>query len=548
MNLEKTKEVPKMYNHQEEALQFILPKNYFALFMEQGTGKSKVVIEKAYSLWNAQEIDCVIIISPNAVKEQWVTEQFPEHYPSEKWYGIVWQGKEPKAFQQEFVRAGRDKKNLFVFSINVEAFQAKRIDKYVEALIEDRKLMVIVDESTRIKNGRRKPRRGKRKGAKRTNKILDYFKDVTHKCILTGTPTPNSPFDLWSQFEFLRRDYFEKDFFYFKHHYGILIQKATQEGRRYTTVLDEKSYAIIKHKLKQFPKLSHSILEDLAAANRMKVSDIITINKMEKYTGYKNLKELKDRISRVTFFVKKQDCLDLPDKVYEKLYCEMKGTQKKLYNDLKKQMYAEFSGKEITVVNKVVMVLRLQMIAGGLFPCTDTDIKLDKDGNEYFDSVYTYEPLEDNCKMSVLLGDLEEVSKDTQIIIWARFRGEIDLIVNNLRENGYSCRRYYGGSKYEVIDQFKRNEFRILVGNPQKGGEGLNLQNATLHYYYSNSFKADSRLQSEDRSHRIGQTNKVTYKDLICKKTVDERIYQILKNKEDLINYFRTKGIGEFLK
>jgi len=249
----------------------------------------------------------------------------------------------------------------------------------------------------------------------------------------------------------------------------------------------------------------------------------------------------------VTFFANKSDCLDLPPKVYEKLYCKMSKEQEHIYKELKSQMIANYEDKELTVTSKVVMALRLQMVTGGLFPFAETEIRLDRDGDEFLDSHFSYQYIEGSGKMSALLDDLECVPEDSFIIVWARFRGEIDAIHRKLTENGYTAEKYYGGSEYEVIERFKRGEFRILIGNPVKGGEGLNLQIATLHYYYSNSFRADSRLQSEDRSHRSGQTRSVTYKDLMVQGTIDERVYEVLKRKESLIAYFRKVGVKDIL-
>lgn len=536
------KPTPKMYNHQVEAKYFIGNKDVFALFMEMGTGKTKVVIDKAVQLYIEGVIDCLIVISPNAVKDQWVTEQFPEHCWIEEWVGYVWNGAKTKESKKQFSKALKDKTKLFVFSVNVEAFQSSKIDLYIKAVLDERKVFVIIDESTRIKNGRRKPVRGKRAGAKRTNKILDLFKDIQYKGILTGTPTPKSPFDLWSQFEFLEKNFFNMDYFYFQHYHAVMIRRKTNEGKQYSTVLDVKTYNIVKSKLKQSDRLTHQVVEEIAFKQGLKVQDIIVINNMKEFVSYKNLDELRNKISRVTFFQKKKDCLDLPDKVYEKLYCKMGIHQSRLYKELKKQMYTEYFGKEINVESKIVMTLRLQMIAGGIFPYSEVTVKIDDEGEEYFDSKFEHECIQDGGKIKALLEDLEEVPEDTSIIIWANFRGEIDLITRKLSEAGYSCGKYYGGSSIDIINQFKEKFIRILIGSTRKGGEGLNLQISTLQYFYSNSFMADKRLQAEDRSHRIGQTNKVTYKDLMCKGTVDERIYSVLKQKENMIDYFRGGG------
>ena len=86
-----------------------------------------------------------------------------------------------------------------------------------------------------------------------------------------------------------------------------------------------------------------------------------------------------------------------------------------------------------------------------------------------------------------------------------------------------------------------------MIATAAKGGEGLNLQIATLQYFFSNSFEGDKRLQAEDRSHRDGQTNKVLYKDIICKDTIDENIVAVLKRKENLIDFFREKPLEEVI-
>ena len=69
------------------------------------------------------------------------------------------------------------------------------------------------------------------------------------------------------------------------------------------------------------------------------------------------------------------------------------------------------------------------------------------------------------------------------------------------------------------------------MGHPKTGGYGLTLTAANTVIYYSNSYDLELRLQSEDRAHRIGQKNKVTYIDLISPKTIDEKIVTALRNK-----------------
>jgi SNF2 family DNA or RNA helicase len=145
---------------------------------------------------------------------------------------------------------------------------------------------------------------------------------------------------------------------------------------------------------------------------------------------------------------------------------------------------------------------------------------------------------------------LEETSG--KVIIWANYRRDIENIKLALqKEYGMtSVATYYGDTEAEerqaIVEQFQdpSNELRFFVGNPRTGGYGLTLTAANTVIYYSNSFDLEVRLQSEDRAHRIGQTNKVTYVDLIAKDTVDEHIVKALRNKINIA----SQVLGENFK
>lgn len=540
--------------HQKEAFSFVMDLfkqdiKYFALFMEQGTGKSRVIVNIAKYLYKQGAIDTILLVATNASKEQWGEEQLPIHYEEVNELSIfIWDGCKTKKSKNKFFKVADSENKLKVFIFNIEAYTSNSVDTYVKYIIsKGNGGFVVVDESTKIKNGRRKPGRGKRGGALRTNRILDYFSNKNcYKAILTGTPTPKSPFDLWSQFEFLKTNYFNMDYFFFTHRYGIQM-KRSNGGKNFNTLIDEKTFNQIKYKLKKADIITPMLIEELSARFSTNTENVLKINKMDKYYQYKNLKELKSKIDKVTFFKKKVDCLDIPPKTYEILKVEMSKEQKRIYTNLKDQLYSTYGGQELSVTNKISLYVRLQAVTGGLFPYTELEIKKDLLDEEYFEKISKFKYIEPNPKIKTLLDDLEEVPDYTYGIIWARFRAEIELIENKLLENNYTCQKFYGGSENSVIDEFKKGNFQWLVATPTKGSEALNLQIATIQYFYSNSFKADDRLQAEDRSHRDGQENKVLYKDLICKNTVDERIFAVLKRKENLIDYFRGKTLEDIL-
>jgi SNF2 family DNA or RNA helicase len=95
--------------------------------------------------------------------------------------------------------------------------------------------------------------------------------------------------------------------------------------------------------------------------------------------------------------------------------------------------------------------------------------------------------------------------------------------------------------------QDRQSELRFLVGHPKTGGYGLTLTAANTVIYYSNSYDLELRLQSEDRAHRIGQNNKVTYIDLMSPKTIDEKIVKSLRDKINIANQILGESAREWL-
>jgi SNF2 family DNA or RNA helicase len=222
--------------------------------------------------------------------------------------------------------------------------------------------------------------------------------------------------------------------------------------------------------------------------------------------------------------VLKKDCLDLPDKLYIRREVTLTAEQKKLYSELKELAITELENEEIiSVTNILTQLLRLHQIVCG-------HVRSD-DGTDT--------PVENNR-----IDELLEVIGEMQgkIIIWANYRQNILEIVETLQGlfGADSVASYFGDTSADererAIKEFQDPEspLRFFVGNTQTGGYGITLTEAQNVIYYSNSFDLEKRLQSEDRAHRIGQVNKVTYVDLVAKDTIDEKIVAALRNKLDL--------------
>jgi SNF2 family DNA or RNA helicase len=155
-------------------------------------------------------------------------------------------------------------------------------------------------------------------------------------------------------------------------------------------------------------------------------------------------------------------------------------------------------------------------------------------------------------RLAALMDCIEEVSG--KIIIWSRFRYDIVNIRNELA-NVYgsdSVVSYYGDTSDQdrqiAIDRFQGGNARFFVANPATAGYGLTLTEANTVIYYANDFNLETRIQSEDRCHRIGQKNPVTYIDLIADGTIDEKIVKALRDKIDIGARVLGEEAREWLK
>jgi SNF2 family DNA or RNA helicase len=252
--------------------------------------------------------------------------------------------------------------------------------------------------------------------------------------------------------------------------------------------------------------------------------------------GYRRLDELKEKLDRFAFRVTKDECLDLPDKIYLRRDVELTAEQLKAYDQMKLMALSIVEQGMMSTTNALTQLMRLHQIVCGY-------VKLD-DGQEI---------ALPNNRIDELMAVLAE--SDGKVIIWANYRKNIeDIKLAIQKEYGMtSVATYYGDTKsddrQDIVDKFSdpNSELRFFVGNPTTGGYGLTLVSSHTVVYYSNSFDLEKRLQSEDRAHRIGQTEKVTYIDLISTKTVDEHIVKALRSKIDIASQVLGEELKEWL-
>ena len=536
------------YAHQLKAFHEFKDRDFFALFADMGTGKSKIAIDVAAWKFLTGQIDVVLVIAPNNVHTQWIDEQLPAHCPV-PYKVFAWRsGKAGNRMYRSHLQSFlvEPTKRLRFLAVNVEAFQSDSIVATIAEYVKNNTPFIIVDEATRIKN----------RGAKRT-KTIHKLNKYGQRCILTGTPTAKSPFDLWSMMELLKANYFDANFFVFQHRYGVMMQVVNPiNGGRYTTLIDERTFSIVKSKLRKVEEqrgaagLMPDDYEAVHVMTGISERDVRFIAQQPMYTQFKRLDELKAYMERDVFSLRKEDCLDLPPKVYEKILVDAPPEVRRVYNELKKELLTEYEGKELSVANKVALTTRLMQITGGFFPFMREQLEI-RGSERLTKLVGDAQPIgEVNAKMVALLDDVEEASDEQRIIVWAHFVPELKALYAALSKK-YRCALYYGGTSTQdrdkIIADFKRGEYKVFIGNAQTAGFGLNLQNATLQYFYSNTFRTEERLQAEDRSHRNGVKGTVVIKDVIMRNTIDERVFSNIASGRNLNDYFKQASLKELL-
>lgn len=460
----------KPFKHQKTAMVNMRGKPAYALLMEMGTGKTKVAIDEMGVMFSDGLIDAALVIAPKGVYGNWVHTEIPTHLSDGVPRMIVqWEGKMTLKAKREYQRL-MDYNGLAILVINTEAFSGKKTSnayQLVDRFIKSKKnVAAYLDESTLIKNHK----------AIRTKNIIECGDRCAYRRIMTGSPVPRSPLDFFSQFRFLGKGLLgTNNYFAFRSRYAIMRQMHVQN--RIVEVID----------------------------------------------SYQNLDDLKERVGKHSYRVRKDECLDLPPKVYTSVDVEPTPDQRRLYNEITKQAITMHqSGGSISATEVITLLLRQQQILCGHVVTDDGDTVDVK-----------------SSRLSQLMETIEPI--DGKVIIWARFRHDIQSIRDELAKvyGPESVETYFGGMSNDEKETAKTRfqddpECRFFVGNAQSGGYGITLTAATTVIYYSNTFDLEQRLQSEDRAHRSGQTKTVVYIDLLVRGSIDEKIIKGLRDKKDI--------------
>ena len=466
----------KPYAHQITALEKSWNRSTYAYFMEMGTGKTKVLIDNVAMLYDKGKVDGALVIAPKGVVGTWYNNEIPTHLPNHiESVPVLWQANITKGQSKKLGTLFKTGEELHILIMNVEAFSTQKGVDFARKFLSSHNTLMAIDESTTIKNPK----------AIRTKNILKLSEMAKYRRIMTGSPVTKNPLDLYSQCGFLS-----------------------------PWLLEFSSYYAFRNRYAQMKTIN------------VQGRSIQVVDK------FQNLGELSDTLKNFSYRVLKEDCLDLPEKIYMKRQIKLTPDQFKVYEQMKKEALAVLNGKKVTTVNALTQLMRLHQITCGHFTSDDG----------------MTQPIKNN-RIDELMDVLEET--EGKAIIWAHYQYDITNIIKEIvKVHGPgSVVDYYGltpqSERQDNIKKFQNDDkCRFIVGTPQTGGYGITLTAANTVVYYSNGYDLEKRLQSEDRAHRIGQKRSVTYVDLICEETVDEKIVKSLRKKINIA----SEVLGEDLR
>lgn len=463
----------KPMEHQLQAYDRFIDKDYGALFCEMGTGKTKIILD---IIQNGPEGN-TLVIAPNGLHLNWHHSEIPKHLDVD-YACYCWKGTPTtKKAKQELADFMAHESPYKFFLVNVEALRSTSGYKPVEAFLKvKRHSHIIIDESTCIKNPK----------AAQTRACIKLAKMADKRWILNGTPITQGPLDLFSQCKFLSPD-----------------------------AIPYSSYTAFKS---QF-----AVETTITMQNRS----------FRKITGYRQLERLTKEIEPFSLKLDKKDCLDLPDKTFIEQHVDMTKEQSRAYTDMKDLCMAQLeSGEIITTTQALTKLLKLhQILTGFIIDDEGTTIELP------------------NNRIPRLL-QIAETKKP--LVIFCAYRHNVVLVRKALSE-AYGKDKvvtYYGDTSQDdrtaAVTRFQNGEADFFIGT-SAAAKGLTLHRADTTVYFSNNYSLETRLQSQDRIHRIGQTNRCTYIDLITPNTIDQMILAALEAKKDLATSV-LKDLTEILK
>lgn len=415
--------------------------------------------------------DCLFWFCPVSLKET-IYQEWRKHTDITDEMITVW---------NEKVAIDHLPTHAFVHIIGIESLSSSaRVILAYRAMVSE-KSFVVVDESSYIKGH----------NSLRTERITALSAISRYRLILTGTPFTQGIVDLYAQMSFLSTKILGYTSFY-----SFAANHLEYETRQNAQGFTVRTGRIIR---------AHN-------------------------TDY-----LAAKIAPYAYQVKKDECLDLPDKLYETRYFSMTDEQYEYYQQAKQEILLDLDYEDWSSIAIFHLFTALQSIVCGFW--TRTDPK-------------THEKQHITMRhkrIDVLMDTLESLPDTEQVIIWSKYHHAIDEMKQAVEEQ-YGAGVYaefHGGiaerERNRQLERWRTGNTRFLIATQSAGGHGLTLNNAAYAIFYADGYKYSEREQAEGRNHRFGQTRRPTYLSLCCSRTIDDKIATALYRKENALAVFQHR-------
>ena len=344
-------------------------------------------------------------------------------------------------------------------------------------LVETHKVYLIVDESSLVKNHR----------AIRTNRIVALSAVCKYKLILNGTPISKNEADLFAQ-------------------WNVLDWRVLGYQSYYSFAANHLEYWTVR------------LPDGRERVDRTRVRRVLN-------TDY-----LAAKIEPYTVQVKKEECIKLPAKTYSEHFFSMTSEQEAAYAEAKDLYLANVDEFRNDTIYRLFTAL--QHVSSGR--------RVISTPSERMQTAPIFNAPEDNPRIQALLGEIRSLDGE-KAIVFCKYQSEVDDIEQVLLHVGVSCVTFTGKlpqkKRQENRERF-RESAQVFLANKTCGAYGLNLQFCHNIIFYSNDFDLATRLQSEDRVHRLGQRHDVRIIDIYTD-GMDKFILSCLRRKETLLDAFK---------
>ena len=486
-------------NYKHQATEFELHRDdpARALIWQMRTGKTKSMVDLACYLWKACEIDAVIVVAPNNVHLNWQRRELPKHHwLSVPYTAFVWDSVKSANinYDIDFDRHCGETHKLKWYMANAEALGNTKGRKYMSQFLKSCwRVLLIVDEVHEFRWATSKRSHGLRAVANQSK--------VAYRRILSANPTDNSPLHAFAEYEILQPG-------------ALGFEKFTDFEAQYA--IKEEIYipgGYSKAGIKRPPRKHLSV------------------------TGYKNQDMLRAQIAKWSSLVLRNEVEELPELIHGRAEFELLPIQKRLHNDLVRGALARLDGGEfIPPAEGGVLVIRLQQIASGFV--------VDDEG-----TVHDLMEDKDNPRLQALLAVAREVPG--KFIVWCRFREDVLRVTRFLNTQAFGAVDYYGGTakrnRVYHEDRFRNDPYcKVLVGQYQAGGQGLDFSVASDIFWYSHTSDLLRRRQADERATQMGG-RKIGVTDIVATGSNDDKMLADLESRNVTADYLMGTGLRRYL-